>query len=454
MSNCPDCIQNNIVPASFYSGRCVPCETNEGCPSIINSQCVVYTGPNLTCSAIATNMCLELALQKIDNKLCTVIGDYSGYNLSCLRSSYAINTAQQFAEGISDFVCKLRTDFDTFSTVTYPAGIANLQTQINTINAPNITSCAAVGIINTDSLNVVLGKIVSKECDLFTALDISAANWSQCFVVTTPTTLVEGFNVVLSQICSIKNSGTTLPTFNNVGTCLASPGTNDSLVDTITKMRTRLCLTPTFNAANLTTSTCVSFTSSSTLEQVINSQNSVIDTISQNSIRAVSNQFTITAIDPSQPCLGKQLSLASGVLDRLVALNTADLTPGTLFDKVAAGANISLDFGTLNAGKLTITSTGGVQADEKVKATSLDSTAGYLDSKLTGGSNAGLTITASPVPSNDKIAITPNINLTILVGLILDTIEDDADLKARFCAIVASCPSPCDAPSNISVTYS
>lgn len=456
---CTDCNQQNIPSVPLNQG-CPGCGsgcTDYPCPSIIDTTCVVYTGPNLTCIGATTNTCLELILQKIDSQVCTTIGNYSGFNLGCLRAIYTINTAQQFAEGISNYVCNLRTDFNTFVNTTYPADQTVIDNRLDSLEIPGITSCAAVNITPADNRNTVLGKLAAASCTLFSELaSISTANWSQCFtVLVPPTTLLEAFNVVLDQICQIESgAGITLPTFDNTGSCLPAPTSNDTLVQTVDKIKTRLCQTPTFSAANLNLSTCVQFSGASTLEDVIDAQNSMIDETSQQAIKDATSDFIISLIDPLQPCLGRQIALNTSVIDRLVALNGADVTPGTLADKLAPGTNITLDFGTLNAGKVTISASGGTPPDEEVKATNLDPTPGYLDAKLIGGTNSGITISALPTVTNDQIQIAPNVDLNILINLIFDEIEDDETLRDRFCAIVAQCPSPCDAPSSISVSYS
>lgn len=454
---CQNC-NNPTQPVAVSVLGCPNCGSgcsDNGCGSIVDTSCIVYTGPNLTCIGADTNMCLEIILQKIDAQVCAVTGDYSGYNLGCLRSTYNINTAQDFAESISNYVCNIRSDFDTFVTDTYPAGILNLQTQINGINVPGITSCASVGILNTDTLFDVLDKLAISQCLTIEGIDdIVNADWSSCYtVITPPTTLKDAFNVVLSQICQTKAlGGATLPTFNNVGTCLSTPTATDSLVDTVTKIRTRLCQLPTFAAANLNLSTCVQFSGASTLEDVIDAQNSAIDQVSQDAITQTTTDFILTQVDPFQPCLGMKLALNSSIVDRNVALNGADITPGTLLDKVAAGTNITLDFGILNAGKLTISSSAGAVADEKVKATATDPTAGFLNTKLTGGTNGGITIGVS-ASSPSLLAVAPSVNFEALINAIFDEIEDNETLKARLCSIISTCPSPCDPPTNVQVTY-
>lgn len=450
---CQNC--NNPTPITPVPTPDCPIGCSATCCSTTDSTCVVYTGPNLTCIGAATNTCLELIIQLIDSKLCAINGDYSGFNLGCLRTDYTINTEQQFAEAISDFACLLRADYDNFVNNDFQTVINNLQTQINSINNPGITSCPVVGITASDNLFNVLNKLTIAECATKAAiLDISTANWSQCYTtLIPPTTLKDAFNVVIDQICLTKSSaGGVLPTFDNTGTCLSSPTTTDSLVDTIIKIRSRLCLTPTFAASNLGTHDCVSFSNTASLETVLTNTLSTIDNISKNSVRSVSSEFIISDIDPLQPCLGKEISLNPAIVDRNVALDTADLNPGTLIDKIVAGSNVTLDFGITNPGQLTISSAAGAVADEKVKINAGDPTAGFLQSKIIGA-NTTFVNTSITTASPTQLQISSTLNLALLIDEILDMIADDEDLKNKFCNLVASCPSPCDAPSNIVVTY-
>lgn len=462
-SGCDSCINPLSIPVSQIPGGCPGCGSgceDSDCPMVLDSSCIAYTGPNLTCIGVTTNICLETILQKIDVLLCTPGGgNYSGYNLGCLRDTYTINTAQNFAEAISDFVCNLRSDFDSFVSGDFNTAITNLQNQINDILTPGITSCPAVDIENSDDLNTVLSKLAGAACNIYDLIDPSTANWAQCFTLIglPPANIVEAFNKVIDYICTVQSSVVAggLPTFNNVGTCLPSPGADDSLVNTISKIITRLCQTPTFNANNLTPVSCVQFSGASTLEDVLNSINNQLNQVSLLSIRAVDPAyFTLVDIDPLEPCLGKRLNLTGNIQDRFVALNNSDVSPGTLLSKIAAGTNITLDFGIANPGKLTISATGGAISDEKVKVTAGDPTADYLAAKLVGGSQSATGISISlPLVGSSQVQIQPAINLSVLIPAILDEIGADPTLKEAFCALVASCPSPCDAPSNVSVQY-
>jgi hypothetical protein len=451
---CQDCNNPTNLPSYIQLPGCpqnfIGCDNN--CANgVYDTACIIYTGPNLTCIEAETNTCLETIITQIDAKVCTAVGDYSGYNLGCLRDSYTINTAQDFAEVSANYMCLLRTDFDTFVDTTFPAAIDDIEDDIEAIRIPGTTSsCANIVIPGGSTINTVLQILANAGCSLYTAIDPSAANWSQCFtVLTPPTNIVAAFNVVLEQICQVASStGAVLPIFNNVGTCLPSPGATDSLNNTVIKIRTRLCQTPVFLASNLASSTCVDFGPTSTLEEVIEAQNALLDDLGTNSIRAASSDFIIDDIDSLNPCLGKTISLNTSVIDRQVALNNADLTPGTLLDKVIAGDNISLDFGILNAGKLTITSSAGASNDELVKINAGDPTPGYLLNKLTG-STTSLTFTTVTPLSATQAQVTTTLNISALISVILDTISDDETLKSIFCSLVSSCPAPCGVPTNV-----
>lgn len=450
------CEQQPYNQTGFYGNvGCTDCGSSlpQGCTPF-DASCGIYNGPALTCIGATAGITIEQLFQLIDSKVCETTGDYSTYNLACLSP---VTTEQEFVESISQYVCDNKDDFDTFVGTTYVAGIQALEDQITELNDPDITSpCSNIVIPANSSIAAVLQILANTGCSLYSAINPSTANWNQCFtVVTPPTTIVGAFNIVLDQICQVKAStgSTTLPTFNNVGSCLPSPSATDSLVATITKMKTRLCQTPTFAAGNLTSSACISFTGSSTLEQVINAQNGYLTIVGQSAIRAASSDFTIDYIDPLQPCLGSTISLNTSVVDRKVASTSSDLTPGTLQDKLQAGTNVSFDYIT-TPGKVIINATGGAVADEKVKINSSDPTPGYLLDKLAGDNSTDPFITTLVTAlSATQAKVTGTLNLQALAAAILELIADDVDLKASFCALAASCPVVCEPPTNVSVTF-
>jgi dissimilatory sulfite reductase (desulfoviridin) alpha/beta subunit len=102
-----------------------------------------------------------------------------------------------------------------------------------------------------------------------------------------------------------------------------------------------------------------------------------------------------------------------------------------------------------------INNTGGSgTGDHKVAVDSTDGSADYLGAKILAGAvNNGLQI----VPLVDTVTEVMKINAVIdpvqLFQYLIDALSTDSGLYANFCAAVAGCPSPCDAPTNVVVTY-
>lgn len=61
------CYDNTVAVYTTYPAGCVP-PVFQGYP--IDSDHIIYTGPNLPCSGISNNDFLTVALQKIDTKIC------------------------------------------------------------------------------------------------------------------------------------------------------------------------------------------------------------------------------------------------------------------------------------------------------------------------------------------------------------------------------------------------
>lgn len=450
---CTNCTDNQNTGFYPNTSGCVNCPSPcpDGCDPK-DASCILYTGAPLNCVGTPSNTNLEVILQNIDSKLCSATGDFSGFNFYCLINQGPINTEKQFVEKISQFVCETRTALDTFTNTTYTSGIASLQTQINVLSAPGITSCTELSIVPADNQKTVLTKLANALCSMYGALNPSSANWSQCFTLVgaPPATIVEGFNTILSQICQIKTSGGgATPTFDNTGSCLSSPTATDSLVDTISKIKTRLCATPTFNANNLGSFSCIQFSPNASLETVLVSAFNQVNTISIGSIRDVTSDFVLTNIDNSAPCLGKRLALNLTNIDRKVASNSSDPTPGTLADKLQAGTNVTIDF-TTTPGKVILSASGGTSVDEKVKVNSVDTTAGFLQQKVIGSTDT-ISISITPYNNDTQLRFSANIDTAALVDLLLDGIAENEEMKTKFCSLISSCPSPCDAPTNVQI---
>jgi len=441
-TSCSGTVYNYLSPYS-------PCTSYPGnCINTTDASCIVYSGPALTCSNVPSSSTLQAALQALDTAICAGISiNWGSFNYSCIPAlcNCTINSAQTFAEAVSAQFCNLNTAYTNFTGVVYPAAIASINTQINAINNPGLTSCSTVGVINTDTLNGTLTKILSNLCTVNTDIttNLATANWSQCLSVgSNPTTLLAAVNTLLDQICQVKASipsAVTLPTFNNVGSCLSSPGTSDTLSDTVIKIRTLLCTLPTFDHTAITFGCVTPGTDlQSTIQNIITDLNA--DT--ENAITQVDGNFTLTAVASDDPCAGKKLSF-TGTLnqDRLVALNNTDSSPGTLVQKLAAGNNITLDNGVLNAGMMTITAAG---PDGKVLAATGDTVSGYLIDKLNMVPDVSNIISWSEFynSSTHKLDVTPVINSVTQATNVLNTILGDPSLLAMFCAMACNC-QPC-----------
>lgn len=464
--SCTNCNNSNgplvvggIAPilASFNT----PCSST-GCPSPIDAKCTFYSGPNLACSGVNTNDSLELVIQKVDTLLCASAANYSTYNVYCLAP---VTTQQSWVEKISQYVCNLNTTVTTFISTTFPTYQTSINTRFVGIETPGTTSSCStfLNILPGDTIQVVLQKLANSVCGVYNgALDLSSVNWSQCFTVSTPpTTIAGGFTTVISQLCQIATSAgnAVLPVFNNTGSCLAAPlTTTDTLVSTVNKIKVRLCQTPTFDINTLTW-TCIAkpTTTTTDLQSAFQALLNKIDALSQNN-PTFSSDFTVVATNPGNTCLGKTVSLAASIADRKVAATSLDNTPGTLQDKIIAGTGIALDFAT-DPTKVSISVTSlPTPSDGKVKADSTDATSDYLYNKVESGpATNGITIVPGldTAGSSHLVNFTANTDPKLLFTYLLNYLinSGDTELKLLFCQAVASCPSPCAAPTNVSVSF-
>lgn len=434
-----------------------PC-TSSLCSSPQDSKCTFYTAGNLPCSGILTKDSIELALQKIDTALCASTGNYSTYNTFCLAP---ITTQQEFVEKISQYVCTQTDNFNNFTTIAFPSFQDSVTNSLSLLQVPGTASnCSNLSVTPTDTLQVVLQKLSNATCDIYsTQLNLTGVNWAQCFTVSqTPTTIAQGFGVVLSQICSLaQTGGVALPTFNNTGSCL--PGTltaTDTLFDTVTKIRTRLCQTPTFDI-NAFSWNCITKPNNNTtdLQSAFASLMAKVDSLSQKSV-TFSGDFAVNATDPLVPCSGKTISLSTSIADRKVAATSSDNTPGTLQDKLSSDSNFAWDYTDPTKAKLTLIGGGGGVSDGKVK-TDVADTSGYLDTKIaSGGLTNGVQVIASldtSNPSNHVIKLNAQVDVVALFTAILNSLPSNPTLQQALCAAVAGCPSSCSAPSNVSIVF-
>lgn len=448
---CTNCSQSTTQVTGFIPADCT--STNS---CALDAGCVIYTGPALECSGIATNDDLNTILEKIDPLLCAATGDYSSYNTFCLAP---ISTQQQFVESISEFVCDLRDEYDTFVGTTFPAYQATIDGRLDAVEVPGIT-CVSAGVTSGMTLVQVLNAYCTKFGSIDTAMNVSTADWNSCYTVNpVPTTVIGGFNTLIAQICLLKSqvdAGAVLPTFNNVGSCLPAPLTaNDTLADTVNKIKTRLCQTGTIDTTTLSWGCVTPPSGTQNLQDTLQNILTRVTAISQALPTAWSGDFDVTNVDNGNLCLGKNVALAPLIVtDRFVATTSTDLSPGVLEDKMIPGTNVTFDFVT-SPGFMIVNSTGGSgTGDHKVMVDITDASPDYLGAKISsGGATNGIQILPSVDTTNEVVNLNVSVNAVTLFLSLLDALQTDTGLYQAFCSAVAGCPSPCDAPSNVQVVY-
>lgn len=454
MPQCTSCTQSSPFSTGFLPASCTSTLGQT------NTDNVVYTGPVLSCSNILPNDTLTAILQKIDPLLCAAGGDYSQYNTACLAP---IANVQQFVESISAFVCNTQTQLTNFTSVTFVNYQAAVTNSLFSINNPGIT-CTSANVLNTDTLQILLQKYCNKFASIDALLNIATANWNLCYSVSPlPATPVDGFNTLIAQICLLKSQVTaivgsgTLPVFNNTGSCLPTPGSADSLVDTVNKIKTRLCQTGTIDNTLITWGCVAQPSGAQDLQTTLQNIIAVVSTNSRNIPTQWSADFAVTNVDNSNLCLGKHIALSTpSSQDRLVAATASDTTPGTLQDKLLPGTNMALDYIT-TPGKVILNATAASGGAGLTLADVTDPNPDYLINKINGGlSSLGVSVAAvldTTDPSNHEVSIQVNVDPVALFTNLLNAVSIDAGLKQLFCSVVASCPSPCSAPMNVQVTY-
>lgn len=450
--SCGNTSDTNLPLNIYGSPNPIECETTNCGGILIDSLCVRYTSTNFNCISNDSKS-LENILKSIDSLICENSGGipWNTFDYACLEN---ITTAQSFVETISSYVCDLNTtvtnNYEELSEL-----IENIINETGTY-VPAISGCTYTGVINTDNLYQILVKYNTKFCDLNSRLDISSVDFDQCFTVLTPPTTIAGaFDELIDQICQVKASipiAVTLPTFNNIGSCLPSPGATDTLVNTINKIKTVLCSKPDFNAASLSPFPCVA--AGTNLQSTIENIRAKISVLVNNQIDEVGPGLTLTPLAAPEACEGQRLTIdIEAIPDEKVAANSSDGTPGFLIDKLAEGPGIIID-DTTNPGQVTISAS---NLDVKVKTSVLDPLSDYLVAKLSGGTDTGISINITEDtitnPSSYTANIAPIIDWDSFTEKILLTIVDSEYLRSIFCNIDCNDTASCVSPSNFMVDW-
>jgi hypothetical protein len=437
----------NQNPLYWYNAQSM-CNTTG---SSLDSSNIMYSGPNLENIDIDTNSTVQAILEAINTSIGTISGiDWSSFDYACLPD---YTTVEQFAEGISTYICNLNTTLTTFIGTTYAADKAAMNTSITSIDEPGLTSCASVGVIDTDNTTAILTKILSNLCDVNETLELGGIDWNNCYTVSPiPTNIIDAFTVINEQICDLKNNPTepTYPTFNNSTNCLEGT-TTDSLYDTIISITGILCSLPTFDIGDIAWTTCISNPNpggGADITSALNKLVSILDpTYKARVVQFDPAIFDVTYSTPGNQCSGQVVTLQDDVefTDRLVALDGTDTDPDYLLNKMTAGTLITFDTAT-SPGTVIINSSA---EDNKVKANAADTSSDYLINKIHGlpDSTSALSLVESYNAGTDKVDLTPTIDYAVLTQKILDTLSINADLLSQLCVLNCQCPS-CDGLSR------
>lgn len=441
MATCQDCFSNNPLifdVQAFVNASCSDC-TQQNCLPV---KYLCYTGPDLDCSGILTGDTLEVALQKLDTQVCSALGDYSTYQFNCLSAwlGTAITTEAEFVDAITAYACEIAANLLTVTTVTIPDLEITVTNMVIAVSEPAIT-CVAAGVTDTDNLNTILAKYCTKLGTLTSDISLSGVVWNSCFASSTPTTIADAFTLVETQICAVKtiaDAAAVLPTFNNSTNCLAGT-VSDTLVETIDALTAYACSCSPFDADDVSW-VCIDATGVTNLQEAFQL---VVTTISANQqllITAVSADFVLSLTNALDPCDGLTLELATPLVnnDRLVASNVADLTPGTLIQKLTAGTNITLD-DTTTPGQVII----NASDDHLLLAGAGDITPGLLIDKVAGDTDNGITLTPVFNGTTDIVNFELTVDMETLAGNMLTYITASPTLLAQFCAMVALCGEGC-----------
>ena len=428
---CQQC-QNAGTPCHYFNiPSCTLIPTEKG--RKLAAACIFYTGAKLTCTDIEPNTSLEEILQVMDSKICNDNdADFSLYELACLDEDIVITTEQDWVEKVSADLCELK---DTVANLPETnEDVETLQAQVESIIQPNLTLPPITNTTPSDSLNELIVGIANAVNTVNNEQSISTVNWDTVYTSTSePDTLTEGFNEVLAQMLLLKNASTaalTLPTFNTNSACIATHGASTPLTQVINDLLLKTCEAPVWTPSLISMGCIAPLDDSTTLTSVVGGMANSINTFY--SERKIFNpEHFIT--EASDGCSESLVSLREDLITtNKVAIDEAD-TAGYLEDKLEAGSNLQFDTST-EPGKIIINANFTNPGTLKVAS---GGSLGYLENKVIGSSDNGITISVSNV--SDQLKINVSLNLNTLASALLTAIADDSDLKTQLCAINAEC---------------
>lgn len=415
---------------------------------------VFYTGPALSNIGVDQNDDLDTILNAIDEKFgeSTSNPDYTSwsmYGITQINGSSHPTTLRNFSEGIAKIVTDNAGVVTTFIGTTYVNDQEVITDAINAIKAPELTY-TPFGITDADLIANVWTKLFSGIDDVLAALDPSAGAWDDIGLTggDIPDTLLGGFNAlieVVSDLQSTVDDLDALPTFDNTGSCLPTPGATDTLVSTIGKIKTVLCAKPDFNVGDLEYGCGIS-SSNDNLQEVVQAILNAHDSFVRTAIVSASSEFSISAVD-GDPCNGMKIILKADAAPRkTVAATASSTTMGSLYE-VIESSDGSLEIDNTDPEKLDIKVNVDALSDindRKILVDEADTHADYIGNKIQGdGEINGIRINVRREQSGPScetgcddnykyIRISPEVEPGTLMNALLSHAMTDPSLIIKF----------------------
>lgn len=317
----------------------------------------------------------------VESKICENSGDYSQYEINCLRDKYGtIYTEARFVDIITSEVCSLISRVDSLSQAVADIDLSDIEEQLSSLINPNL-NLIPIGVIGSDDLKTIIKKISKAIGDIQEFSDITNIDWGLLGgVAGTVDNLEQAFTLLINKI---KNSGGGgIPTIDTTGTCLPNPSTQEPIDSALEKVIRVACESLRAKLEDLKLG-CVQVNGDkfqdylqaifTTLDGLINSQYTFDD-----------KWFSVTPT--GEPCGGFEVSLKEEEIRDLstrVSVKQGS-SPEYLEDAIESTETIEV---TEVSGKLEFNS---LVKDEKVKALSNSSKNGYLNEVLEAGDRVNI----------------------------------------------------------------
>lgn len=415
----------------------------------MDSQLVLYTGLELYNIPVEPNTDLQTIIVAIDAAVGSGSGnpDYSLFNLGCLRDDYdPIDTTQQFAEAISDFVCNLQSGISEFVDTTFTDFAAAVTGTLTNLQEPNLTYAPTVAgnvefnIEDTDSINQVYPKLFSGLDAMIAQSDPSTADWASIGVDPAPVTMAEAANIFIAASLAIQPVLTELlelaplnGPYDNTANCLDG-GEEDNADQTIRLLTDYVCTLPTFDGDSVVwpcSLTPPDDSLQSAMQLIATYAGAQADVV-------VTGPGPGLLYTPGTGCSGATLGLDPDTeAFYLVKADDADNTGDYLFNKlVSTDETIEI---TINSGDgYNRVDLSANIVDRKVAVNQYDGKASYLVDKIpSSGGNWGLAMLSQASPDNSQLILTPTMNNpeTFLLNS-FQVILSDPELLSAFRAVM------------------